>query len=231
MNTLPFLRQVAADLLSRFGDDLKDVAVVLPNKRPIVFLRKHLADVAGKPLWSPAFFTVQEFFAQSSTLPPANVLAQFFILHRLHNALLREEGLPEETPDAFYPLAETILADFAQLDYDLVDPGAVYAELRDIALLQQRFPHLSAEQQRFMRQFWESFSVGKQTAIQQKFLLLWGRLPKLYHRFKEELTRQKLTTPAATYRDLAEGRATNPHFIDAYKQAVFVGFHALSRCE
>lgn len=231
MNTTSFLRQVATDLLSRFGDDLKDVAVVLTNKRPIVFLRKHLADLSGGPLWSPAFFTVQEFFAQSSPLPQSNVLAQFFILHQLHNRLLREEGLPEETPDEFYPLAETVLADFAQLDYDLVDPGEVYAELRDIALLQQRFPHLSAEQQRFMRQFWESFSVGKQTAIQLKFLQLWGRLPRLYRQFKEELARQGLTTPATTYRDLAEGKAANPQFIDAYKQVAFVGFNALSRCE
>ncbi|MEC3881850.1 PD-(D/E)XK nuclease family protein [Parapedobacter sp. 10938] len=231
MSAAPFLRQVAADLLSRFGDDLKDVAVVLTNKRPAVFLRKHLADLAGKPLWSPAFFTVQEFFAQSATLPQGNVLAQFFILHRLHNGLLRDEGLPEETPDAFYSLAETILSDFAQLDYDLVDPGEVYAELRDIALLQQRFPHLSAEQQRFMRQFWESFSVGKQTAIQQKFLQLWGRLPRLYRQFKAELAQQGLTTSATTYRDLAEGHAANPQFIEAYKQVVFVGFNALSRCE
>ena len=230
MNTTPFLRQVAADLLSRF-DNLSDVAVVLTNKRPIVFLRKHLADLAGKPLWSPAFFTVQEFFALSSPLPQSNGLAQFFILHQLHNRLLREEGLPEETPDAFYPLAEIILADFAQLDYDLVDPTEVYAELRDIALLQQRFPHLSTEQQRFMRQFWESFSVGKQTAIQQKFLKLWGRLPRLYRQFREALAEQGITTSAVTYRDLAEGHAANPHFIDRYKQVAFVGFNALSRCE
>src|SRR5690606_1087454 len=184
MNSTPFLRQVAADLLSRYGDDLKDVAVVLPNKRPIVFLRKHLADVAGKPLWSPVFFTVQEFFAQSSTLPPGSALAQCFILHRLHNAVLRDEGLPEATPDAFYPLAETILAAFAQLDYDLVNPGAVCAEVRDIALLQRRFRHLSAEQQQCMRQCWEACSAGKQPAIQQKFLRLWRRMPRLYRQVK-----------------------------------------------
>lgn len=231
MNAFPFLRQVAADLLARFGDDLKDVAVVLTNKRPIVFLRKHLADLAGKPLWSPSFFTIQEFLRQSATAPEANLITQFFILHRLHNQLLREAGRPEETPDEFYPLAEIILSDFAQLDYDLVNPAEVYAELHDIALLQQRFPYLSPDQQRFMRQFWESFSVGKQTAIQQKFLQLWGRLPTLYQRFKGELAQQKLSTTAGIYRDLAEGRATNLHFVDNYKQAAFVGFNALNRCE
>lgn len=227
----PFLKQVAVDLLSRFGDDLKDVAVVLTNKRPIVFLRKHLADLSAKPLWSPSFFTIQEFFAQSSSYTEASPITQFFILHRLHNEMLREEGRPEETPDEFYPLAETILSDFAQLDYDLVNPDDVYAELRDIALLQQRFPHFSAEQQRFMQQFWESFSVGKQTAIQQKFLQLWGRLPKLYHRFKAALAEQGLTTTATYYRSLAEGHADNPHFLDTYQQFAFIGFNALNRCE
>jgi hypothetical protein len=227
----PFLRQVAADLLSRFGNDLKDVAVVLTNKRPIVFLRKHLADLAGKPLWSPSFFTIQEFLRQSADVPEASPLAQFFILHDLHNQLLREEGRPGESPDEFYPLAETILSDFAQLDYDLVQPEEVYAELHDIALLQQRFPHLSAEQQRFMRQFWESFSVGKQTAIQQKFLQLWGRLPRLYQRFREELSSQRLATTASIYRDLVEGRSANLDFLSAYKGVAFIGFNALNRCE
>lgn len=231
LRATPFLRQVAADLLERFGGDLKDVAVVLPNKRPVVFLRKHLADLSGKPLWSPPFFTVQEFFAQATSFLPASPLTQFFLLHRLHNNLLRHEGRPEESPDEFYPLAETILSDFAQLDYELVDPGVVYAELQDLAQLQQRFPHLSAEQQRFMQQFWESFSAGKQTAIQQKFLHLWGRLPKLYRLFKDELVRQELATTAGIYRELAENRAPNPAFIQNYRQAAFVGFNALNRCE
>lgn len=227
----PFLQQVAADLLSRFGDDLKDVAVVLTNKRPLVFLQKYLANLSGKPLWSPSFFTVQEFFARSSPFAEASPITQFFILHQLHNDMLREEGRPEETPDEFYTLAETILSDFAQLDYDLVDPAEVYAELRDIALLQQRFPHFSAEQQRFMHQFWKSFSVGRQTAIQQKFLQLWGRLPRLYQRFKAALDEQGLTTTATDYRNLAEGKAANPHFLATYRQLVFIGFNALNRCE
>src|SRR5690606_10202578 len=91
--------------------------------------------------------------------------------------------------------------------------------------------HLGADQQRFMRQFWESFSVGKQTAIQQKFLQLWGRLPKLYQRFKAELVRQKLATTAGIYRALAEHHADHPNFISVYKHVAFVGFNALNQCE
>jgi len=229
--TTPFLRKVAANLLDRFGSDLKDIAVVLPNKRPVVFLRKHLAELSGRPLWSPPFFTVQEFFAQATPLAPASLITQFFVLYRQHNMLLRHEGRSEESPDEFYPLAETILADYAQLDYELVNPDVVYAELHDIALLQQRFPQLSEDQQRFMQQFWESFSVGKQTAVQEKFLHLWGRLPKLYRHFKEELKIKGLTTTASIYRELAEGQALHADFIQNYREVAFVGFNALNRCE
>lgn len=231
MNRTPFLKQVAADLLARHPDGLTDVAVVFTNKRPVVFLRKYLAELAGKPIWSPACHTIQEFLRQSATVPEASPLTQFFILHRAHNQLLREEGRPELPPDEFHPLAEIILSDFAQLDYDLVAPDEVYAELRDIALLQQRFPHLSAEQQGFMRRFWESFSPGKQTAIQQKFLQLWIRLPRLHRRFNELLRAQQLATTSGIYRDLATGRAGKPAFTDAYRQLAFVGFNALNRCE
>ena len=43
-----FLHSVAEDLVHRFGDDLKDIAIVFNNKRPIVFLKKHLADLNKK---------------------------------------------------------------------------------------------------------------------------------------------------------------------------------------
>src|SRR5690606_16213554 len=69
------------------------------------------------------------------------------------------------------------------------------------------------------------------TAIQQKFLQLWGRLPKLYRRFNDALVEQKLTTTARIYRDLVEGHAAQPEFVSAYKQVAFVGFNALNQCE
>jgi len=52
-----FLYRVAAHLLERFGSDLQNVAVVFNNKRPQLFLKKYLAEITGKPLWSPYFYT------------------------------------------------------------------------------------------------------------------------------------------------------------------------------
>lgn len=226
-----FLYTVAEDLVQRFGVDLKDVAIIFNNKRPIVFLKKHLSEISNKPIFSPAFFTVQSFFAESTPLVQADFLVRFFILHDAYNELLRREQKGEIAPDDFLPMAEIILRDFDQIDFDLVDPIAVYSYLKDLALIEQQFPLLTDEQQAFLTQFWSSFSMDKQVHIQEKFIELWSRLPLLYELFHKKLKEQNLISIATTYRNLAEGSAERPNFIDQYKKLVFVGFNALNKAE
>lgn len=226
-----FLKEVAADLLSRFGEELKDVAIIFNNKRPELFLKKHLGQLTGKASWSPAFFTIGQFVALSSDLLGADHVRQFFILHREFNKLLLDQGKPPVTPDQFYPMAEIILSDFAQIDYDLANAEELFCQLEDIAVIQQQFPHFTTEQQQFMEQFWSAFSAEKQQDHQQKFIDLWKRMPKLYRAFHENLASQNLSTTANLYRQLAEGQARQPHFADSYKKLVFVGFNALNKAE
>lgn len=226
-----FLYTVAEDLIQRFGGDLKDVAIIFNNKRPIVFLKKHLAEISNRPIFSPAFFTVQSFFAKSTPLVQTDSLARFFILHDAYNELLRNEQKSEIAPDDFLPMAEIILRDFDQIDFDLVDPTAVYSYLRDLALIEQQFPLLTEEQQAFLTQFWSSFSKDKQVHIQEKFIELWSRLPLLYDLFHKKLKEQDLIGISTTYRNLAEGIAESSDFINNYKKLVFVGFNALNKAE
>ena len=55
-----FLESVASDLIKRYGTDLSRIAVVFPNKRASLFLNEHLARLAGRPVWSPAYITISE---------------------------------------------------------------------------------------------------------------------------------------------------------------------------
>lgn len=227
----PFLQLVAEDIKTRFGDDLSEIAIVFNNKRPITYLKKHLADTYGKALWSPQFYTVQEFFGLSTSLSEANPLTQFFYLYELHNTLLKEEGAEPETLEEFYPVSETILSDFGQLDYDLVPVDQIYMELFDTTRIDVEFQHFTKEQQDFIRQFWQSFSVAGHIGVQQRFLKLWKRLPKLYRALKEKLRENRQTNPPTTYRRLAEGSAEHPDFVRKFQKVLFVGFNALNRAE
>ncbi len=226
-----FLRLVAEDIQARFGQDISDIAIVFNNKRPITYLKKHLVDVYGKAIWSPQFYTIQEFFAQSSSNLQATALSQFFYLFELHNELLTNEGRDPETLEEFYPIAEIILSDFGQIDYDLVPVEQIYMELFDTTEIDLHFQHFTEEQQSFIKQFWKSFSMKGHTAVQQRFLALWKRLPKLYKAFQEKLKSEKQTNYPILYRELAEGRAENQDFIKAHKKVLFVGFNALNRAE
>lgn len=228
-----FLKDVAADLVKRLGADLHHSAIVFNNKRPVPYLQNHLANVIGKPFWSPSFFTIQEFFALSTDLQIADGFTQFFTLLQQYNKLLAEEGGRPLNPDVFYPIARIILSDFAQIDNDLVKAGQLFRELEDIAIIEKEFQHLSSEQQQFLEQFWASFSAGKQQNHQEQFIRMWRRMPKLYNGFHEALKAKGLTTMAHVYRELAEGRAALPDFIHDFARGklVFAGFNALSNAE
>lgn len=227
----PFLRLVAEDIQQRFGSDLSDIAIIFNNKRPITYLKKHLADVYGRALWSPHFFTIQEFFKLSTDAVEVSPLTQFFYLFELHNELLAAEGAEPESLEEFYPVAEIILSDFGQLDYELVDIEHIYMELYDTTKIDIAFQHLTVEQQHFIRQFWQSFSLAGHTGLQQRFLRLWKRLPVLYKRFKTKLQQAGQLNYPTLYRDIVEGAVPYPDFEKRYKKILFVGFNALNKAE
>lgn len=226
-----FLKLVAEDIKRRFGNDLSEIAIVFNNKRPITYLKKHLADVYGQAIWSPQFFTIQEFFKRSTEATEASPLGQFFLLFNIHNELLAAEGKEAETLEEFYPIAEIILSDFGQLDYDLVPIQQIYMELYDNTKIDIAFQHLTPEQQGFIRQFWQAFSIAGHSGVQERFLQLWKRLPVLYDRFKERLKSLNQTNYPTIYRELAEGRAAAQDFIASFQQVLFVGFNALNKAE
>lgn len=229
----PFLKEVAEDLVAKFGQNLQDCAIVFNNKRPASYLQKHLADIYQKPFWSPTFFTVQEFFAEATSLKIADHYTQFFKLYDCYIDLLKSEGL-EKLPSIakFHSIARIILGDFNQIDNDLVDAGKLFTELEDIAIINQQFDFLTPEQKEFLSQFWQSYSEGKYKKQQELFIKMWHRMPVLYRHFHEKLENDGLTTMARLYKNIAHGK-NDIDFTAKYagKKLVFIGFNALSKAE
>jgi hypothetical protein len=230
-STDKFLQRLASDLLDRFGNDLQHVAIVFNNKRPQLFLKKYLAEISGKPIWSPHFLTIQQFFAESTSKVCASQLKQFFVLLSEYNQLLAKEGKEQVSADVFYPLAEIIVSDFSQIDYYMANPDKVFSLIGSIAELEQQFPNFDKEQLEFMESFWASFSQERQSKIQEKFIEMWHRMPHLYINFHKKLAEQNLVTSARMYRNLAEGIDSDSNFLKKFKHVVFAGFNALSKAE
>lgn len=228
-----FLKEVAEDLVAKFGDNVQDCAIVFNNKRPAAYLQKHLADRYQKPFWSPSFFTVQEFFAEGTDLKVADHYTQFFTLYDCYIDILKGEGIIKLPSIAkFHSIARIILGDFNQIDNDLVDADKLFTELEDIAVINQQFDFLTPDQKEFLSQFWQSYSDGKYKKQQALFIKMWQRMPMLYHRFHEQLKADGFITMSRLYKNIADGR-NEVDFTAKYvgQKLVFVGFNALSKAE
>lgn len=229
----PFLQEVAEDIVEKFGAQLQHCAIVFNNKRPAAYLQKYLADIIKKPFFSPAIFTIQEFFSEAVQEKTADFYLQFYTLLQVYNELLREEGLEPLSSHRFFPLAKIILSDFSQIDNDLVDADKLYRDLEDIAVINQEFDYLSPEQHEFLSQFWTSYSEGKHKKQQELFIQMWRRMPKLYHQFHARLKAQNFITNGYAYRTLANSDIVAVPFLQHFDQGklIFVGFNALTSAE
>ena len=217
-----FLEHVASDLLARFGTNLSRVAVVFPNKRASLFLNDHLARLAGRPLWSPAYITISDLFRSHSTLQVADPI---LLVCELHKCFTRCTGI-DETLDHFYGWGQLLLSDFDDLDKNMGPADRVFANLRDIHELDD-VSYLTDEQRKLIQRFFSNFSDEHNSELKQRFLRLWSRIGDIYHTFNEQLAAQGLAYEGALYRQVVEDETITFDY-DTY---VFVGFNLLQQVE
>ena len=217
-----FLENVAADLLNRYGTNLARVAVVFPNKRASLFLNEHLARLAGKPLWSPAYITISDLFRSYSEWKVADSI---LLVCELHKVFIEATGM-DETLDHFYGWGQLLLADFDDLDKNMGPADQVFKNLRDLHELDD-ISYLTEEQREMIRRFFSKFSEDHNSELKQRFLRLWSRIGTIYHLFNELLASQQLCYEGALYRQVAE----NPDIEFRYDTYAFVGFNHLQEVE
>ena len=217
-----FLEYVAEDLLSKYGTNLAHVAVVFPNKRASLFLNEHLARLAGKPLWSPAYITISELFRSHSKLKVADPIK---LVCELYKCFTQCTGI-NESLDHFYGWGQLLLADIDDLDKNMAPADKVFANLRDIHELDD-ISYLTEEQKEMIRRFFSNFTDDHNSELKQRFLSLWSHIGDIYHTFNEQLASQQLTYEGALYRQVAIDESIQFNY-DTY---IFIGFNLLQQVE
>ncbi len=124
----PFLHHIARLLLEDHGHDLARVAVVLPSQRAGIHLRKHLATLAGGPLWSPQLMTANGLAERVSGLRVTAGIELLFEAFAVHRTL---EGRHDTTFDEFLQWAPIALRDISEADAHLVPLEGFYRDLRN----------------------------------------------------------------------------------------------------
>jgi len=218
-----FLRFVAEDIIKKYGTDLSRTAVVFPNKRASLFLNGYLAQIAKKPIWSPAYITISDLFRQQTDLQVADPIK---LVCDLHKSFCLQTG-SDETLDKFYGWGQLLISDFDDIDKNMADPDHVFANLRDIHELDD-LSFLTEEQRELLRQFFSHFTEEHETELKLRFLRLWAHFADIYHDFNQRLQEQGLSYEGALYRHVCDHLDITQF---NYERYIFVGFNLLQKVE
>ncbi|MCR4603579.1 MAG: PD-(D/E)XK nuclease family protein [Prevotella sp.] len=220
--TKSFLTYVAEDILSKYGTNLSRVAVVFPNKRASLFLNEHLARLAGKPIWSPAYITISDLFRQHSQCQVADTIKS---ICELHKSFTNQTGT-EETLDHFFGWGQLLLNDFDDIDKQMADASRVFANVTDLHEMDDD-SFLTEEQRHVLHRFFSNFSEESNSELKQRFLRLWTHMNDIYIDFNQRLKSQNLAYEGALYREVVTQESLEFNY-DVY---LFVGFNVLLQVE
>lgn len=219
-----FLQDVAHDLFIKTNGDFSKTAIVFPNKRAGLFFNEYLTQEGNKPMWAPQYVSIKDLI---QNLSPLKLGDPILLVSVLYNIYIEQTG-SEETLDSFYPWGQLLISDFDDVDKNLVDADRIFENLRDLKNEMNDLDFLDEEQERALQQFFENFSIEKQTELKKRFTTSWNRLKDIYHSYKDKLTEMGIAYEGMLYRSVIDKITSLDLPYDHY---VFVGFNVLNKVE
>lgn len=225
-----FLKEIAHKIYQEYPQP-EVLTIVFPNRRAVLYFRKHLGEIISKPVFAPTLITIEDFIVGFS---PLKVPDKLDLVHRLYFTYQEVMGdLPasrKESFDQFYFWGDMLLRDFDELDKYMVGASGLFKDLRNLKEIESGFDYLSEEQREFLMDFWKSFGENV-TGNKKKFIEVWSNLFNLYDTYKKQLEAEGLAYDGMLYRQVAESISTVA--VGAYnpENLIFAGFNALTKAE
>jgi len=204
-----FLDKTAQYLYKKWGDDMENICVVLPTRRAKLFLKKYLSRHAGKTIWSPGIFSIEDFVYSLSEF---EIIDPVYLQFELYRIYLETEGDKAAEFSEFMKWGSVLLNDFNEIDKYLVDPANLFGYLTDVKAIELWNPG------------------GKVlTPFQQNYLRFYKSLNSFYQKLADVLLKKRQAYPGLAYRKIAE----QSEFYKSlqWKHVVFAGFNALTAAE
>ena len=224
---LPFLYQTAELFYGKHKSDILNIGFVFPNRRAGIFFQKYLAEIAGKPVFSPEVMTGGDLFLRLSELQIADSIGLLFEIYEAY----KQVSNSSETFDEFSFWGEMLLKDFDDVDKYLVDAKQLFTNITNLKEIDSRFDYLTEEQIAAIRRFWANFIPVGENRQKKDFLQIWEILYPLYVTLKERLAQKGLGYEGMIFRSVAERAAGKEDFDLPFSKLVFIGFNALSLSE
>ena len=206
-----FLEVIAERLLNKFPESMENIAVVLPSKRSVVFLKSYLSKRISKPIFLPQFFSIEEFIENLSNLKVLdNLSLQFY----LYQSYLQNPPSQADSFDKFMNWSSMLLHDFNEVDRNLVDAQHIFTNLKNVKELEN-----------WILEEW-SFSESELTDSQENYVEFYNRFFQWYQNFNSLLLKKNHAYQGMTYKKAAleiEKKEIS------WEKVWFVGLNALTK--
>lgn len=205
-----FLDKAATFILENCWENSLHTAIIFPNKRTEVFLKKHLKQKVDKDFWLPEFYTTDEFMVKASGIQKLDPILIYFELFKIHQEIA---GADARSIDDFLVWAPVILSDFNDIDLYMANAEAVFTNLSETKAMEAWNPD------------------GKPlTGLQQNYLSFFRSLFPYYNKLNESLQEKNAGFTGHIYRYLAENMETLSKNWP-WERFVVIGLNALSKSE
>jgi RecB family exonuclease len=206
-----FLEKTVDYLYKKYGDNISELCIVLPNRRAGLFLKTHFSQQLKKVFWSPEIYATEDFIALLAELEMADTTTQLFELYETIKEVNPEQS---ETFNDFGKWGQILLSDFNEIDRYLIDAKQLFGNLQSIKEL-------------------ESWSLNKEeelTDFQKQYLDFWKLIGNYYNNYTKRLLAKNQAYQGMAYRMVADKTeqcvARHP-----WKKIIFAGFNALNKAE
>jgi CRISPR/Cas system-associated exonuclease Cas4 (RecB family) len=223
----PFLKIVAQDLISKYGDKVCDITLVFPSNRAGLFFNSYLSNLIAKPIWAPKSITINRLMQDVSGIKIDDPIS---LVTNLYNTFCKVKGIREPFED-FYFWGEVMLADFDQVDKYLIDPKQLYSNIKNLKDIDKQFGGLTPEQADAIRDYLGAMSEAHISDLRDKYLSVWEILLDIYVDFRTEIESNGLAYEGLAYRKAAEILMDPDSAPNLPAKIAFIGFNALNKCE
>ncbi len=206
----PFLFQTAQYIYEKYSESLSEVAIILPNRRAGLFLRKYLSGMLQQTSWSPALFSIEEFITSVSGLREVEQVHCLFELYKIHQDVEKEKAQPF---DEFLNWGSQLLTDFNEIDRYLIDPAALFTYLDEVRAMTVWNP-----------------DNEPLTEFQQNYLKFYNSLLSYYSALTEALLSRGEAYQGLIFRNAWQKMEREEAEIPWIK-VIFIGFNALTTSE
>lgn len=229
----PFLKEIAAHLYERFGNDMSRIAVVFPNKRASIFMNDYfLQGMGNSPLWAPTYFSINDFFDQLCPLRHDDPIRSIFILYNIYRDIARKQEDKLFDINYFYSWGQQLINDFNNIDKNMVDAERILTNASEIWKLEE----LDKDTAEILRDIFQNKHQNGKTStgnsVKTEYQDIWNNLYAIYKAFNAKLEERGEAYAGARNKYVVEklekGELQLP---GQYDHFVFVGFNVLLQSE